>query len=187
MFTWENLDNAAAAYTKLIGRVAALKPEDGPADQEAMKPYREKFAQQMGNDLNTSMGVTALFDVLKAKTNDATKLALIGDLTACCPCPCWRKRRRSGRRRPRPRPPRRRADYTVTGEGDPAIDALVMQRYEAKKAKNFAEADRIRDELKAQGIEITIPRPAPAGSGYKRKNNQKSMWYATWIFDSILK
>ena len=46
-------------------------------------------------------------------------------------------------------------DYTVTGEGDPAIDALVMQRYEAKKAKNFAEADRIRDELKAQGIEIT--------------------------------
>ena len=30
-----------------------------------------------------------------------------------------------------------------------------MARYEAKKAKNFAEADRIRDELKAQGIEIT--------------------------------
>jgi cysteinyl-tRNA synthetase len=29
-----------------------------------------------------------------------------------------------------------------------------MARYEAKKAKNFAEADRIRDELKAQGIEI---------------------------------
>ena len=44
--------------------------------------------------------------------------------------------------------------YTVTGEGDPEVDALVMQRYEAKKAKNFAEADRIRDELKARGIEI---------------------------------
>ena len=43
----------------------------------------------------------------------------------------------------------------LQGEGDPAIDALVMQRYEAKKAKNFAEADRIRDELKAQGVEIT--------------------------------
>ena len=35
-----------------------------------------------------------------------------------------------------------------------SVDALVMQRYEAKKAKNFAEADRIRDELKARGIEI---------------------------------
>ena len=55
--------------------------------------------------------------------------------------------------------------YTVTGEGDPAIDALVMQRYEAKKAKNFAEADRIRDELKAQVIEITDTKD---GASWKR-------------------
>ncbi len=55
--------------------------------------------------------------------------------------------------------------YTVTGEGDPAIDALVMQRYEAKKAKNFAEADRIRDELKAQGIEIIDTKD---GASWKR-------------------
>ena len=33
----------------------------------------------MGNDLNTSMGITAVYDALKAKTNDATRLALIGD------------------------------------------------------------------------------------------------------------
>ena len=43
----------------------------------------------------------------------------------------------------------------ITCEGDSAIDALVLARAEAKKAKNFAEADRIRDELKAQGIEVT--------------------------------
>ena len=55
--------------------------------------------------------------------------------------------------------------YTVTGEGDPAIDALVMQRYEAKKSKNFAEADRIRDELKAQGIEVT---DIPNGAKWKK-------------------
>ena len=47
----------------------------------------------------------------------------------------------------------------------PAIDALVMQRYEAKKSKNFAEADRIRDELKAQGIEIVDTK---AGASWKR-------------------
>ena len=40
-----------------------------------------------------------------------------------------------------------------------------MARYEAKKAKNFAEADRIRDELKAQGIEIT---DLPCGASWKR-------------------
>ena len=55
--------------------------------------------------------------------------------------------------------------YTVTGEGDPAIDALVLARYEAKKAKNFAEADRIRDELKAQGIEIIDTK---GGASWKR-------------------
>ena len=33
--------------------------------------------------------------------------------------------------------------------------AQIQARYDAKKAKNFAEADRIRDELKSQGVEIT--------------------------------
>ena len=55
--------------------------------------------------------------------------------------------------------------YTVTGEGDPAIDALVLRRGEAKKAKNFAEADRIREELKAQGIEVT---DVPGGAVWKK-------------------
>ena len=54
---------------------------------------------------------------------------------------------------------------TLTPEGDPAIDALVLQRAEAKKAKNFAEADRIRDELKAQGIEIIDTKD---GASWKR-------------------
>ena len=56
--------------------------------------------------------------------------------------------------------------YTVTGEGDPAVDALVLQRYEAKKAKNFAEADRIREALKAQGIEIVDTKE---GASWKRQ------------------
>ena len=55
--------------------------------------------------------------------------------------------------------------YALTGEGDPAVDAQVLARYEAKKAKNFAEADRIRDELKAKGIEIT---DVPGGASWKR-------------------
>ena len=57
------------------------------------------------------------------------------------------------------------AGYTVTGEGDPEIDALVKARGEAKKTKNFAEADRIRDELKARGIEVT---DVPGGAVWKR-------------------
>ena len=43
--------------------------------------------------------------------------------------------------------------------------ALLKARAEAKKAKNFAEADRIRDELKAQGIELA---DIPNGAKWKR-------------------
>ena len=55
--------------------------------------------------------------------------------------------------------------YQITGEGDPEIDVLVLKRYEAKKAKNFAEADKIRDDLKAQGIEVADVR---GGAVWKR-------------------
>ena len=108
----------------------------------------------MGNDLNTSMGVTAVFDALKLKTGDATKLALIGAYDGVLSLSLLEKAA-ALREKAAQTVQAGTADYSVTGEGDPAIDALVLQRYEAKKAKNFAEADRIRDELKAQGIEVT--------------------------------
>jgi cysteinyl-tRNA synthetase len=43
---------------------------------------------------------------------------------------------------------------TTDGLSDAEIEELIQKRQEARKAKNFAESDRIRDELKAQGIEL---------------------------------
>ena len=165
VFSWENLDNAVAAYNKLVARIAALKPGDGEVDQAVFEQYKAKFVQQMGNDLNTSMGVTAIFDALKAKTNDATKLALIGDFDTVLSLSLLEKAAKVREEQAKAQTAQTAGGYTVTGEGDPAIDALVMQRYEAKKAKNFAEADRIRDELKAQGIEIVDTK---GGASWKR-------------------
>ena len=164
VFSYENLDNAAAAYNKLINRIATLNPE-GEVDQEVLAQYREKFIQQMSNDLNTSMGVTALFDALKAKTNDATKLAILGDFDQVLSLSLLEKAAARRAEAASATKAQTECGYVVTGEGDAAIDALVMQRYEAKKAKNFAEADRIRDELKAQGIEIT---DVKGGASWKR-------------------
>ena len=165
VFSWENLDNAAAAYGKLIAKIAALNPEDGTVDEAALKEYKEKFLQQMGNDLNTSMGVTALYDALKAKTNDATKLAILDSYDQVLSLSLLEKAAAMREANAKAQTAKAEGGYTVTGEGDPAIDALVMQRYEAKKAKNFAEADRIRDELKAQGIEIVDTKD---GASWKR-------------------
>ena len=79
VFSWENLDNAQGAYQKLIARIAALQEDGSPADEAVRQKYRETFLAQVGNDLNTSMGITLLYDVLKAKTSDTTKLAVLGD------------------------------------------------------------------------------------------------------------
>ena len=164
VFSWENLDNAVAAYNKLIARIAGLKPE-GEVEQAVFDEYKAKFTQTMGNDLNTSMGVTAIFDVLKAKTNDATKLALIGDFDKVLSLSLLEKAAAKRAEDAKTQTAKTECGYTVTGEGDSTIDALVMQRYEAKKAKNFAEADRIRGELKAQGIEIIDTK---GGASWKR-------------------
>ena len=51
------------------------------------------------------------------------------------------------------------------GEENAEVETLIRARADAKKAKNFAEADRIRDELKAQGIEIVDARD---GAVWKR-------------------
>ena len=163
VFSWENLDNAQGAYQKLIKRIAALK-EGGEADQAVVQEYREKFLQQVGNDLNTSMAVTLLYDALKAKTDDATKLAILGDFDQVLSLSLLEKAAQV-RKEQAAQKTTSAGDYTITGEGDPAVDAMVLERYQAKKAKDFAKADQIRDELKAQGIEIT---DVPGGASWTR-------------------
>jgi cysteinyl-tRNA synthetase len=165
VFTWENLDNAATAYEKLVKKLAALNPDDGPADGAVLAQYKEKFLQQVGNDLNTAQGVTLLYDALKAQANDATKLAILDSFDQVLGLDLLNKAAAVRAEQAKARTAQTQGDIVIQGEGDPAIDALVLQRAQAKKAKNFAEADRIRDELKAQGIEVA---DIPGGAVWKR-------------------
>jgi cysteinyl-tRNA synthetase len=57
--------------------------------------------------------------------------------------------------------------HTPDGLSDAVIEELIQKRQEARKAKNFAESDRIRDELKAQGIELI---DSKEGTRWQRKN-----------------
>ena len=154
VFSWENLDNAAAAYEKLIAKIATLKNE-GEIEPMMFANLKQRFAKALEGDLNTSVAVTAVYDVLKAKTTDATKLALIADfdkvlcLNLLSAAETLRKKQAE----------------EEAANADPEIDALVAERTAAKKAKNFAEADRIRDELKARGIEII---DTPQGAKWRK-------------------
>jgi cysteinyl-tRNA synthetase len=154
VFSWENLDNAAVAYEKLIAKIATLRHE-GDIEPMMFAELKKRFCQALEGDLNTSVAVTAVYDVLKAKTTDATKLALLKDfdkvlsLNLLSAAENLRKKQ---------------AEEEATN-ADPEIDALVAARTEAKKAKNWAEADRIRDELKARGIEII---DTPQGAKWRK-------------------
>ena len=166
VFSWENLDNAQVTYNKLIAKIAALKPEDGEIEQEAMDALRQKFCAAMDNDLNSSLAVTALYDVLKYKTNDATKLAALADFDKVLSLDLIAKA--AAKREELKKQAVAAGQFTIvseSGEADAEVEAKIRARQDAKKAKNFAEADRIRDELKAAGIEVT---DIPNGAKWKR-------------------
>jgi len=137
-FSWEALDNAVAAYNKLVARIAAL-PEEGETGGETEEKLRASFDAALGNDLNTSMGITALYDVLKSDLSGKAKRSLIGEFDEVLSLGLLAAAEKSKNAAP-------------DTESDPEIDALVAARTEARKAKNWAEADRIRDELKERGI-----------------------------------
>ena len=154
VFSWDNLDNAAVAYQKLISKIAALK-QDGDVDEAAFASMKERFTGALNGDLNTSVAVTAVYDVLKAKTNDATKLAALKDFDQVLSLNLLEAAEKL----------RAKEAEEAAASADPEIDALVLARTEAKKAKNYAEADRIRDQLKDMGVEII---DTPQGTKWRK-------------------
>ena len=154
VFSWENLDNAAAAYEKLIAKIAGLKA-DGPVDEAVLAKLKEKFLGALNGDLNTSLAVTAVYDVLKEKTNDSTRLAALEDFDRVLSLNLLKAAETL----------RAKQAQEEAANADPEIDGLVAARTAAKKSKNFAEADRIRDQLKAMGVEII---DTPQGTKWRK-------------------
>ena len=149
VFSWENMDNAKVAYNKLIARIATLQKDDGAVDEAVFAEQKANFVKALDNDLNTSLAVTAVYDVLKAKTNGATKLALLADFDQVL---CLNLLENAEKLN---------AETATDAEkplsDDPfirEIEELIEARKTAKKEKNYAEADRIRAYLANKGVTL---------------------------------
>ena len=167
VFSWENMDNAAVAYNKLITRIAALKSDaTETVDEAAAEALRAGFVKALDNDLNTSLAVTAIYDVLKAKTNDATKLHLIAEFDSVLSMSLLDRAAtlRAKQEAERAAAEAAKAEAAAADPFVAEILAAIDARKAAKKAKNFAEADRIRDELAEKGVTLI---DTPQGTTYK--------------------
>ena len=147
VFSWENMENAKVAYNKLLARIAPLT-DDGDIDDAVFAAQKASFVKALDNDLNTSLAVTAVYDVLKANTNGATKRALLADFDRVL---CLNLLENAAKLN------EEKAEPEKVPSDDPfirEIEAMIEARKEAKKAKNYAEADRIRNELAAKGVTL---------------------------------
>ena len=147
VFSYENLDGAATAYEKLLKKIATLK--DDPAeelDNAAVEKLTASFKAALDNDINTSLAITAVYDVLKEKTNDKTKLYLLNDFDRVLSLDLVEGAKKLTEQSEEPQ-----------GEKDELtiyVEEQIALRAAAKKEKNFAEADRIRNELLEKGIKL---------------------------------
>ena len=141
VFSWENLKNAQIAYDKLIAKIKTLLDTKDALDESKKTELLGSFTAAMDNDLNTAQAITVLYDILKADTTAATKLACIESIDKVLSLNLIENAKALG------------ADAEAA-EIPAEVLALVEQRKEARKAKDFAQADALRDQITALGWQI---------------------------------
>ena len=132
VFSYDRLDSFQSAYDKLKKKVLSLGKEGEILD---VAKYIENFKEHISNDLNTSMMITCLYDVLKDNDlNDASKRYLISEFDKVLGLDLFKEIQNS-------------SDVSIS-----YIESKIEERNVAKSNKDYALADKIRDELKENGV-----------------------------------
>jgi cysteinyl-tRNA synthetase len=132
-----HLDDANQALNRLYTALSLVPPAEVAIDWT--QPYAARFKAAMDDDFGTPEAIAVLFD-LAGEVNRTRSAELAGLLRALGAC--------LGLLQQNP------ADFLQAGAtlDDATIQALIVERANAKAAKNFQEADRIRQDLLRQGI-----------------------------------
>jgi len=133
LFSYDNLDGAENSYLKLKSRVLKLSKEEKTLSSLYDK-YKEMFKEAMDNNLNTSLALTTIYDVLKSDMNDYTKRKLISEFDEVLSLDLLKE------------------DEKEKSVDEEEILKLIEERKNAKMNKDFEKADKIRSDLEARGI-----------------------------------
>ena len=137
-FSFEGLDTAKNGYESLSGKILQLKKETGDADISSPdKSYVEKFTKVINDDLNVTEGLAVLWELIRDKDIPASvKLGTAYGLDKVLGLEL--------------------SELSSASADDIPDDAknLAEERLLAKKNKDFALADKLRDEIKALGYEV---------------------------------
>ena len=153
-----HLDDARASLKRLYTALSLVPFDKLPVDAiDWQRPHAQRFKAAMDDDFGTPEAVAVLFDLAgelnrsKDRANASLLCALGGVLGLLQADPARYLQAGSG--------------SVPVGPLDVDIQTFIEQRTAAKQAKNFAEADRIRQTLAAQGI---VLKDGPAGTTWER-------------------
>ena len=146
-FSYASLDGAENAYKKLLNKTKALKFSEN-YNQEEFNKWDKLFRECLEDDLNTANAITVLYDLLKSEVDASTKYHLVYNWDQVLSLELIK-------------------DIDDNTEHDEEILKKIEERNIAKKNKDYATADKIRDELLHRGI---VLKDTPEGTIYEYTN-----------------
>jgi len=154
----QHLDNAKGALTSLYNALRGLNI-DGVTAQE--NDYSDRFYAALDDDFGTPGALSVLFDL----AHEVNRLRGSDDSAAAHAALLVKLGAMLGLLQ---RDPEQflRGGNAAEGPSEEEIEALIAQRLKARKNKDFAESDRIRDELKKQGV---VLEDGPQGTTWRRE------------------
>ena len=163
-YSQENLDNGKAALTRLYTTLRGTQPVESP--DPACTTYSEAFHRAMDDDFNTPEAIAVLFELARdVNKNRDTDPDRANRLAGCL----RRLGKVLGLLEADPdtylRETASAADAAQDGLSEAEVEALIAQRISAREAKDWGEADRIRDALDAAGI---VLEDSATGTSWRR-------------------